>query len=159
MISESFNILAHGGKPHDWHDLWREWGLEPGVIIPMAVTAWLYLRGLLRLWRSSEGGGIKRWEARCFAGGMFALFVALVSPLHPWGRVLFSAHMTQHEVLMLVAAPLLVLARPMVAFLWALPKEWSHRVAGWSNGIVWRGVWGFVSNAFVAWLIHAIVLW
>jgi putative membrane protein len=90
---------------------------------------------------------------------MFALFVALVSPLHPWGRVLFSAHMTQHEVLMLIAAPLLVLGRPMAAFLWALPREWSHRVAGWSNGRAWRGVWGLVSNAFVAWVIHAVVLW
>jgi cytochrome c oxidase assembly factor CtaG len=50
-----------------------------------------------------------------------ALVVALVSPLHPWGRALFAAHMTQHEILMLIAAPLLVLGRPMIAFLKALP--------------------------------------
>ena len=55
------------------------------------------------------------WEAAAFAGGWLALAVALVSPLHPWGNVLFSVHMIQHELLMLVAAPLLVLGRPVVA--------------------------------------------
>lgn len=34
------------------------------------------------------------WEAVTFAGGWVALAVALVSPLHPWGGALFSAHMT-----------------------------------------------------------------
>ena len=61
-------------------------------------------------------------------GGWLALVVALVSPLHPWGNVLFSAHMTQHEILMLVAAPLLVLGRPVVAFLKALPPGWVRRL-------------------------------
>src|SRR5689334_20936328 len=145
--------LAHGGKPHYWHDLWHEWGLEPGVLIPMALTAWLYARGLARLWRSSEGGGIKRWEAWCFAGGMFALFVALVSPLHPWGRVLFSAHMTQHEVLMLVAAPLLVLGRPLVVWLKALPAPWSHSLGALSNHPAWQSTWHTIANPFSAWLI------
>ena len=44
------------------------------------------------LWRASGvGHGIRRWEAACFAGGWFTLFIALVSPLHPLGQVLFSA--------------------------------------------------------------------
>ena len=37
------------------------------------------------------------------------------------GRVLFSAHMAQHEILMLISAPLLVLGRPLVPYLWGLP--------------------------------------
>jgi len=71
--------------------------------------AWLFVSGIRQLWRESDTGrGIRRWEAAAFAGGWLALFIALVSPVHAWGRVLFSAHMTQHEILMLVAAPLLV---------------------------------------------------
>src|SRR5207244_12004045 len=65
-----------------------------------------------------------RRELVCFAGGWLALFVALVSPLHAWGAALFAAHMTQHEVLMLVAAPLLVLGRPVAPTLRALPAAW-----------------------------------
>ena len=37
--------LAHGGaevhgptRPHDWAELWRTWGLEPGVLIPLALA-------------------------------------------------------------------------------------------------------------------------
>jgi cytochrome c oxidase assembly factor CtaG len=173
-------LLAHGGShhydddapttsasradaddlPHNVHDLWRTWGLEPLSIAGLALSAWLYARGLRRLWRDAGvGRGVRRWEATCYAVGWFALFVALVSPLHPWGAVLFSAHMTQHEVLMLVAAPLLVLGQPLVVFLKALPPRAAASLARTSNTPAWQRVWQFLSNAFVAWLIHAIILW
>ncbi|HYY99329.1 MAG TPA: cytochrome c oxidase assembly protein, partial [Pyrinomonadaceae bacterium] len=116
--------------------------------------------GVRRLWRSAEAGrGVRRWEAWAYAGGWFALFVALVSPLHPLGRVLFSAHMTQHEVLMLVAAPLLVLGRPVVAFLWAMPKGWAREVGAWARAGWFQRAWRAVTNPFAAWAIHAVALW
>jgi putative membrane protein len=87
------------------------------------------------------------------------LFVALVSPLHPWGEVLFSAHMTQHEVLMVMAAPLLVLGRPVVAFLWALPVGWARGVGGWGKARWFQGVWRAATNPLAAWAIHAVALW
>jgi putative membrane protein len=152
--------VAHGDKPHDVHDLLRTWGWEPGVLISLALSAWLYVRGLCRLWRAAGvGHGIRRWEAWCYAGGWFALFVALVSPLHPWGRVLFSAHMTQHEVLMLVAAPLLVLGRPLIVLLKALPAPTAHGLASLSNTSPWQSTWRAISNPFTAWLIHGVILW
>lgn len=154
------HLLAHGGEPHAFHDLLTTWGWEPLPLIALALSAWLYARGLRRLWRASRvGGGIQRWEAWCFAGGWVALFVALVSPIHPWGQVLFAAHMTQHEILMLVAAPLLVLGRPMIAFLRALPPSWAQSLARASNAQWWRATWGFITNSLVAWMIHAAVLW
>ena len=60
------------------------------------------------------------------------LGVALVSPVHALGTVLFSVHMIQHEMLMLVAAPLLVLGRPLPRFL----RSTSPAVAtsAWSMG-------------------------
>ena len=71
-----------------------------------------------RLWRvAGVGHGERKWEAISFATGWLALVIALVSPLHPWGNALFSIHMTQHELLMLMAAPLLVLGKPVVASL------------------------------------------
>jgi putative membrane protein len=146
--------------PHNFHDLWRTWGLEPLSIAGLALSALLYAHGLRRLWRDAgTGRGVHRWEAACYALGWLALFVALVSPLHPWGAALFSAHMTQHEILMLVAAPLLVLGRPLVVFLKALPPRTAAALARASNTPSWRRAWGLLSNAFVAWLIHAIVLW
>lgn len=153
-------VSAHDGKPHSLADLPYTWGFDPLVILSLVVSAWLYLRGVRELWReSAKGRGIRRWEAWAYAAGWFALFMALVSPLHPLGEVLFSAHMTQHELLMLVAAPLVVLGRPLVAFLWALPLGWARRIGAWSKTPGFLRTWRAVSNPLAAWAIHAVALW
>jgi len=146
-------LLFHGGQPHNWHDLVRAWSFEPLVVAGLLLTAGLFAVGLFR--RRSR----RIAEPVFFAGGWLALVIALVSPMHAWGRVLFSAHMTQHEVLMLVAAPLLVLARPIVVFLWAFPVEWSRRI-GNIGKLSWvNSLWRFLTIPLVAWLIHAVALW
>ncbi len=144
--------------PQNAHELVRAWSFEPGVIIPILVSAGLYMLGIVRL-RKVAPAAQRNADVWYFAGGWLALVVALVSPIHAWGSVLFSAHMTQHEILMLVAAPLLVLGRPIVPFLWAFPKPIAQTFAGWSRTPVWSHVWRTVSNPFVAWLLHAVVLW
>lgn len=162
IVFAPFLAFAHGNgaRPHDLHELAHAWAFDPGVVIPLALSLWLYLRGTRKLWKQlGVGHGVKRWELGCFLGGWFALFVALVSPLHPWGRVLFSAHMTQHEILMLVAAPLLVLSRPVLTFLKAVPSSWARSLAKVGNANRWQSFWNVVTNAFVAWLIHAFALW
>jgi putative membrane protein len=152
--------FAHDGKPHGFADLWRTWGRDPVIILSLALAAVLYWRGLRRLWReSAQGRGVSRREAWAFAGGWSALVVALVSPLHPWGEVLFSAHMTQHEVLMLVAAPLLVLGRPLLPFLWALPLSWRQRAGALGKRRAFQTVWRAVTNPLAAWAIHTAALW
>ena len=160
LIVSANSAFAHGGKPHTWHDLWRMWSFEPLVVISLILTAGLFVSGLRKVWQhSGVGKGIRRWEALAFAGGWLALFVALVSPVHAWGRVLFSAHMTQHEILMLVAAPLLVLGRPLIAFMWALPLAWSRRIGTVSKSASIQKSWRVLTIPIVAWLIHAVALW
>lgn len=152
--------LAHGGKPHSFSDLPYTWARDPLVWVCLALSGWLYLRGVRLLWRESgRGRGVRRWEAWAYAGGWAALFVALISPLHPLGGVLFSAHMTQHEVLMVAAAPLLVLGRPVVAFLWGLPMSWARAIGGWARATWFRRAWRALTNPLAAWAIHAAALW
>src|SRR5438045_8483672 len=98
------HILAHGGAPDDFAELMRAWSFEPLVVMGLGLSAVLYGVGSYRLWRAGGiGRGIAVWEAAWYWLGWLALVVALVSPLHPWGGVLFSAHMTEHGVLVLVA--------------------------------------------------------
>jgi len=59
--------------------------------------------------------------------------LALLSPLHKLGAVLFSAHTTQHELLMVIAAPLLAMGKPLLAFLFALPPKGREIVGGWTS--------------------------
>jgi putative membrane protein len=146
--------FAHTGEPIRPHDLWEAWAFDPGILIPLFLSLWLYIRG----WRSSPAA-ITRSEAVAFFGGWTALFIALVSPLHPMGEALFSAHMAQHELLMVVAAPLLVLGRPLVPFLWALPMTWRRTLGHAAKSKIVQGPWRALTNPLAAWVIHALVLW
>jgi cytochrome c oxidase assembly factor CtaG len=151
-------FLAHQTGPADFSELKYWWTFEPGIVIPLAVAGSVYAIGAARLHRINRRA-VGRLEIGCFAAGWLTLVLALVSPLHPWGAVLFSAHMTQHELLMLVAAPLLVLGRPMVPFLWALPRARARQLTRVVKGSVLRSVWRVMTAPFAAWLIHAIILW
>ena len=107
---------AHAGHHHlEPSTFMRWWSWEPFVIIPLAITGAMYAIGVRRM------KGVRPWQIASFAAGWIALVIALVSPLDALGGILFSAHMAQHEMLMIVAAPLLVFGRPLIAFLWALP--------------------------------------
>jgi cytochrome c oxidase assembly factor CtaG len=136
------------------------WTWEPGVLIPLAGAAVLYASGLARLWRrAGVGQGIRRWEAGCFAAGWLALFIALVSPLHALGSILFSAHMAQHEVLILIAAPLLVLGRPLAPFLWVLPREEREAAGHWIQAPPVARAWRFLTAPLAVWILHGLALW
>ncbi|HEX6898404.1 MAG TPA: cytochrome c oxidase assembly protein [Thermoanaerobaculia bacterium] len=126
----------------------------------LAFPAGLYALGLFLLWRrAGVGQGIRRWEAACFAAGWLSLLAALVSPLHTLGGILFSAHMVQHEVLILIAAPLLVLGRPLIAFLWALPQEDRERAGRWARSPGFSRVWRSLTAPLAVWTIHGVALW
>ncbi|HZN97125.1 MAG TPA: cytochrome c oxidase assembly protein [Gemmatimonadales bacterium] len=136
------------------------WSFEPAVIGALALTGWLYFGGLLRLWRSAgRGRGIHGGEAAAFGGGWIVLAIALISPLHHWGQTLFSAHMAQHELLMAVAAPLLVLGRPLVPSVWALPIRWRHLAGEWAALPPARNTWRVLTLPLVAWILHAVAIW
>jgi putative membrane protein len=129
------------------------------MLASLLSAAWLYGRGVWRLWRDTVGRGVRRWEVSAYVTGWLCLWLALVSPLHPLGQVLFCAHMAQHEVLMLAAAPLLVCGRPLFVTLWALPRPWRRVVGDWSANARVRRAWQVLTVPLAAWLLHAGALW
>ena len=154
-------VNAHVGAPVGPLALWRAWSWEPGVLVPLVLWAWLYGRGVCRLWgRAGLGRGIRTWQVFAFVGGWVTLGVALVSPLDRLAAVLFSAHMVQHTLLMMLAAPLLALSRPLVPCLWGLPLAWrrwfSRRWGQWSGA---RRAWRLLTAPGVAWALQAVALW
>lgn len=152
--------LAHDGAPLAPHDLWTAWTADPWILVPLLVMAASYAFGLRALWTASgTGRGIRRREALAFAVGWVLLALALLSPLHALGEALFSAHMVQHEVMMVVAAPLLVLGRPFVAFVWALPSRSRRPVMTRLRGPRLLAAWRWIAAPFVAWTAHATAIW
>src|SRR3954447_22345689 len=145
--------LAHTGEPLEPHDLLTAWRFEPGTVIPLALSAFLYARG------ARTGRGTRKQDMVYFWSGWLILALALVSPIHPLGETLFSAHMAQHEILMLCAAPLMVISRPLVPLLWGLPFGARRSAGQWSKSAWVQNVWRVITAPIAAWWIHAIVLW
>ena len=91
--------------------------------------------------------------------GCIAFAAALLPPLHEVSERSFTAHMIQHELLMAVAAPLLVLGAPGAMLLRSLPARGRRAVV---RAISWRPtrvVWRAATRPFDAWLIHAAAIW
>jgi cytochrome c oxidase assembly factor CtaG len=152
-------VLAHPGGGHAHGSVWRMWSWEPSIVIPLLLVAMLYAVGVHRLWRASATGrGIYRWEVISCAGGWLTLVLALLSPVHPIGEELFWVHMVQHELLMAIAAPLLVLGRPLMVFVWALPARWRRGATQWTTARPLRASWRVLTAPAVAWALQAVVL-
>lgn len=154
---------AHPGRPAEPHDLWTAWGGEPLAVAGLLVALGWYLAGVRRLWaRAGRGRGVARWRVGCWLAGWLAAAVALVSPLDAMGGALFAAHMVQHLLLLLVAAPLLVLGEPLLSMLWAAPRA-ARRAAGawWRRAVVLRAAWRILARPLVAWTLHvaAVLAW
>lgn len=153
--------LAHGGPAHlDAGTVLRWWTFSPLVVPLLLAGGALYAVGLRRLWsRLGTGGGIRSWEAASFGAGWLSLWTALVSPLDRLSDILFSAHMAQHEILMVVAAPLLVIGRPFLPVLWALPAAAREAVGSWVRRPAVRATWGGLTNPFVVLVVHGAAVW
>ena len=116
----------------------------------LASSLLLYLTGLVRM-----AGKPPRLEVNSFVIGWATLALALLSPIATMSEWLFSVHMTQHELLMLVAAPLLAMGRPLVPMLWALPRRWRTTISSSAPGDALR----VASSPFVMFALHAVALW
>jgi cytochrome c oxidase assembly factor CtaG len=126
----------------------------------LAASALLYAAGVSALWRKAGvGRGIRRIETVRFALGWSALAGALLSPLDALADRSFGMHMVQHELLMVVSAPLLVLARPLEAWAWALPARIRHAFAAAARVGAVRTLWRGLTGLFGAWCIHALAVW
>lgn len=163
---------AHGG-PHSPEDFrfWSEWSARPGVTVPLVVTTLVYALGLYNCWRRAGiGQGIGLRQAGLFGAGLLTLVAALMSPLDAITASLFSLHMVQHLTLILVAAPLLVLGRPEIALLFAVPRAWrpgigrfenraARAVAGDSDGAGVGPILVILVGTGVLWAWHAPLLY
>jgi putative membrane protein len=134
--------------------------VEPWLVGLLALSAALYAAGVLRLWRhAGRGRGITLGQVAAFAAGWLTLVGALIGPIDEFGDELFSVHMVQHELLMVVAAPLLVLARPLAAWTWAFAPQ-QRRALGQATRWGWlAALWAFITRPVVAWALHAMALW
>jgi cytochrome c oxidase assembly factor CtaG len=136
------------------------WTYDPYLVVPLYLIGIAFLLGTRNVWRSAGlGRGVRFSQVTAFWTGWLALAVVVVSPLHWLGEHLFMAHMAEHELLMLIAAPMLALARPSGGLLWSLPLVLRRTVGEVIRSRPIATAWAFVGHPVIATFGQAAALW
>jgi len=137
-------------------------GLEgEGFLIGLLVFsgAW-YAFAFARLYTSArKGRSVYLRRGLMFAAGWSVIVASLLTPLHELGGRSFTAHMIEHELLMLVSAPLIAWSRPLGVLLWAFAPTRRRRLAAFSRKGWFSAAWSLVSAPGCASLLQAAMLW
>ncbi len=134
--------------------------LSPFDLLALAfllTTGILYAVGTARI--RARGARQRAWEPVAFGVGWLALMVSVLPPIDSWAIVRFSAHMFQHELMMLVGAPLVMAGRPIPVLLAALSRTVAARTAAVLQSSVTRRAWNAVTAPVVAWTLHGAAIW
>lgn len=145
-------LLAHGGQPPAPHDVWSAWNLDPVLLIGLALLVWAHREGRTPSSDRRRGGA--------FGAAVAVIAVALVSPLEAMTSALASAHMVQHVLLVVVAAPLLAFSAPSARLLRALPPPVLRAGAGTGHvlGLTPRRL-RILRHPALVWVLHVTTLW
>lgn len=130
------------------------------MFLPLLLMVTAFGAGIWHLQQQGIRRRVVSW-GRCaaFALGILALIAALMSPLDLLAEVLFSAHMTQHLMLMLVT-PLLILGRMDIVLLWTFPMPARRLIGqGWRKATWLRSAFNLLSRPVTVWLLASSVMW
>lgn len=150
LIGQAGEVTRHAGR--------LTWQVV--IATALALSAATYGIGVVGLWRrAGRGRGVTWLNVVSFYAGLGTLVIALLSPLVALSDVLFSAHMGQHELLMLVAAPLLVMGKPWLTAAWAVPARWRSVPFGVVRATPLRHGWRAITAPVTILVLHALALW
>jgi cytochrome c oxidase assembly factor CtaG len=149
--------LAHGdGLP----GAAPAWTFDPWIVLPLLASGLLYALGAQTLFRRSrDAHGSRGWHHVAYLLGWLTLATALVSPLHWLGERLFSFHMIEHEIVMAISAPLIVVARPLGTLMWSFPRRLRLALARLLRSRAIRMTWDWASNGRNATVLHGVAIW
>ena len=134
--------LDHGGSAA---------GEFPVAFTLLAVTALLYLRGWFRLRSATEGVTLQQHLAS-FLIGLSLIWVAVDSSLAALDHELLTVHMIQHLLLMSLAAPLILLSKPVLVMVRGLPQPLVRAAGPWFKRPLVRQIGRATVNPVLCWL-------
>lgn len=135
------------------------WDLRLEIILPLLLGAVLYGAG----WRKLRLRGSRRLASKgrlsSFLVGLAVVAVSLMSAIDSFSADLFLMHMIQHLLLIMVAAPLIVLANPFPFILWGMPQGRAVGLALMSSRAPFRRLLRRVTGPGITWLLFVACLW
>jgi putative membrane protein len=132
---------------------------DQATLLALTGLAALYWLGASRLTHVARHTRELRIEHASFAAGWLTLVIAVLPVFDRAVIQRFSAHMAQHELMILVAAPLLVAGRPLSRWVWALPPAWRHAGVAPLQHWLTVGTTRSLTAPAIAWGLHGAALW
>jgi putative membrane protein len=147
--------FAHGGQDGE-----PSWTFDPWIVVPLLAGLLVYGLGYYRLSvRAGQGRKQLQRHGLFYVAGWLTLAGALVSPLHWLGEHLFAFHMVEHEIVMAISAPLIVLSRPSAVYMWAFAERTRMRIASVMTARLTRKGWSIVTGGAVSTTLHGAAIW
>ena len=137
----------------------KNWSFDPVLIVTVVAAVCAYAAGLRKLWARGRGKGLPVRRAICFFLGLAALVLALMSPLELLSAELFSFHMVQHLILILIVAPLLIYGAPLLVITLALPSHARKQLRAWERSRSVGAAKTVVLHPAIAGALFALALW
>jgi cytochrome c oxidase assembly factor CtaG len=131
------------------------WSFDPLVGSGLLLVAAGYLWAAALITRRFPGTPWPRRYSVAFLGGLALLWIALLGPIGSFDDVFFWAHMTQHMILMMVAAPLLLLGAPVLLILRVSPADVRRRRV---LPVLHSRAVRILSDPVLTWLLFVLVL-
>lgn len=133
-----------------------EWTLAPVATLVLLAYAAVYARRWRRVRHEDGARAAPVWRAACFAVGLGALGIAVLTPLDHLAEQLASAHMVQHLLLADVAAVGLILG-----FTRVMLRPVTRRVHHLERraGLLAHPAFGVVAYVGLMWLWHVPALY
>ena len=127
------------------------------ILAALAISGLLYWRGSRRL--AARRARVRAAEPIAFWAGWLTAIAALLPQVDRAAADLFSVHMAQHELLMLVVAPLMIAGRPILPWLWALPARLRTGTGAAIGSHAVSAAWALLTTPLVAWTLHGVAIW
>ena len=136
--------------PPSWGTFFTEWRLDPMWVSISVGFAVFYLLAVLRLRKRGDTWPVHRTIA--WLVGLAGLFYVTSGGAAIYGKVLFSSHMIQHMVLVMIVPIPLVMGAPITLLMRAIParRDGSRGVREWVLAIVHSRYASFFSHPIVA---------
>jgi putative copper resistance protein D len=150
--------VAHGeaGRAPSLSLLIDGWDVSADVWLPVLLAAFAYWKAADIVDGRYPHNPVPRSRRWAWLAGLAVYLLAVASPLGYYDTALFSVHMVQHLLLVMVAAPLLVLAAP-VTLLLRVASPAARRE--WILPVLHSRVVRVVAHPVMAWGLFAAVMW
>ena len=158
LIAAPGAVLGHGvvPNPRSGLDLLLAWQLEAHVLLPVLGVALLYRWAVGVVNRAHPDNPVPRYRVVAWYLGLFVLLIALASPIATYDTTLFAAHMIQHLLMVMVAAPLLAIGAPITLLLRVASPDARQR---YILPVLHSRVVRILAFPVIAWIVFAAVMW